>query len=133
LWIKDGQFAEVSSNLTDEYEHRVCCIVGVRGSLLREDKAAAAAIVRALIDAQEFAHHNPEEAAATYVPYAAGKATKEDIVAMAKYHTHGYHPLGADLKKELALYAEELKLVNVFKPRTDIAKYADRVYADVLS
>jgi NitT/TauT family transport system substrate-binding protein len=133
LWTKDGQFAEVSSNLTGEYEHRVCCIVGVRGSLLREDKPAAAAIVRALIDAQEFTHHNPAEAAETYLSYAAGKATKEDITALAKYHTHGYHPLGADLKKELALYADELKLVNVMKPSTDTAKYADRIYADVLS
>jgi NitT/TauT family transport system substrate-binding protein len=124
---------EVSSNLTDEYEHRVCCIVGVRGSLLREDKPTAAAIARALIEAADFAHHHPEEAAETYLPFTAGKATKEDIVALAKYHTHGYHPLGADLKKELSLYADELKLVNVMKPSTDTAKYADRIYADVLS
>jgi NitT/TauT family transport system substrate-binding protein len=133
LWTKDGQFAEISSNLTGEYEHRVCCIVGVRGSLLREDKPAAAAIARALIDAAEFTHHNPAEAAETYLSYTAGKATKDDIAALAKYHTHGHHPLGGDLKKELALYADELKLVNVMKPSTDTAKYADRIYADVLS
>ena len=133
LWIKDGQFVEISSNLTGEYEHRVCCIIGVRGSLLREDKPAAAAIVRALTGAQDFAHHNPEEAAETYLPYAAGKVTKDDIAAQVKYHTHGHHPFGADLKKELALYAEELKLVNVFKPSTDVAKYANRIYADVLA
>ncbi len=133
LWIKDGQFAEVSSNLVGGYEHRACCIVGVRGGLLRDDKPAAAAIVQALIEAQEFTHRNPGEAAETYLPYAAGKATKEDITALAKYHAHGHHPLGADLKKELALYADELKLVNVIKPSTDTAKYASRIYADVLS
>ena len=120
-------------NLTGEYEHRVCCIVGVRGSLLREDKPAATAIVRALIEAAEFAHHHPEEAAETYLPYSAGKATKEDITALAKYHTHGHHPLGTDLKKELAAYAEELKFVNVFEPSTNADKYAERIYADVLS
>jgi NitT/TauT family transport system substrate-binding protein len=133
LWTKDGQFAEVSSNLTGEYEHRVCCIIGVRGSLLREDKAAAASIVRALIDAAEFAHHNPAEAAETYLPFTAGKATKEDITTLAKYHTHGHHPLGEDLKRELVLYADELKLVNVMKASTDPEKYATRIYADVLS
>ena len=133
VWIKDGQFAEVSSNLVGGYEHRACCIVGVRGSLLREDKATAAAIVRALIEAQEFTHRNPGEAAETYLPYAPGKAAKEDIEALAKYHAHGHHPLGEDLKKELALYADELKLVNVLKPSTDTAKYAERIYADVLS
>ena len=119
MWTKDGQFAEVSSNLTGEYEHRVCCIIGVRGSLLREDKAAAASIVRALIDAAEFSHQNPAEAAETYLPFTAGKATKEDITALAKYHTHGHHPLGEDLKKELVLYADELKLVNVMRASTD--------------
>ena len=133
LWTKDGQFADVSSNLTGEYEHRTCCIIGVRGSLLREDKAAAASIVRALIDAAEFAHHNPAEAAETYLPFTAGKATKDDITALAKYHTHGHHPLGEDLKKELVLYADELKLVNVIKASTDSEKYATRIYADVLS
>jgi NitT/TauT family transport system substrate-binding protein len=133
LWAKDGQFTEISSNLTGGYEHRACCILGVRGTLLREDKPTAAAIVRALIEAQEFTYHNPEAAAETYLPYTAGKVTREDITAMAKYHTHSHHPLGADLKKELALYAGELKLVNVIKPSTDPAKYAERIYADVLS
>jgi NitT/TauT family transport system substrate-binding protein len=57
----------------------------------------------------------------------------EDLVALAKYHTHHHHPMRNDLKKEIALYAEELKLVSVFKPSLDTAKYAERVYADVLS
>jgi NitT/TauT family transport system substrate-binding protein len=133
LWMKDGQFTEISSNLTDEYADRVCCIIGVRGTLVREDKPTVTAIVRSLIEASEFAHHFPEESAETYMPYSAGKATKDDIVSLVKYHTHGHHPLGVDLKKELALYAEELKLVGVLKPSTDVAKYADRIYAEVVA
>ena len=62
-------------------------------------------------------------------PFAAGKATKDDITTLAKYHTHGNHLLGAELKKQLALYAEELKLVTT----TVIHKFADRIYADVVS
>ena len=132
LWLKDGKLKEISSNLTDEFSNRVCCIVGVRGTLIREDRRTAASIALALLDAAEYAAQNPEEAAATYTPFAAGKVPQEDLVALAKYHTHHHHPMGADLKKELALYAEELKLVNVFKPSTDTAKYAERIYADVL-
>jgi len=133
LWLKDGQFVEISSNLSDEYANRVCCLIGVRGTTLREDKSTATAIVRALVEGAEYAHHNPEEAAATFVPYTAGKATLEDVTNLAKYHTHGHHPNGTDLKKELALYAEELRLVNVLKPSTDIPKYIERIYADVVS
>jgi NitT/TauT family transport system substrate-binding protein len=88
LWIRDGQFAEISSNLTDEYANRVCCIIGVHGSLVREDKPVAASIVHALIEAAEFAYHNSDEAAGTYLPFATGKATKDDIATLAKYHTH---------------------------------------------
>jgi NitT/TauT family transport system substrate-binding protein len=133
IWLKDGQFVEISSNLTDEYASRVCCLIGVRGTTLREDKSTAAAIVRALVEGASYAHQNPEEAAATYVPYTAGKTTVEDVTNLAKYHTHGHHPNGAELKKELALYAEELKLVNVLKPSTDISRFVDRIYADVVS
>jgi NitT/TauT family transport system substrate-binding protein len=133
IWQKDGAFKEVSTNLSGEYAHRVCCIVGVRGSLIRDDKPAAAAIARSLLQASEYAAQNPAEAAATYAPYAPGKVELADLTALAKYHTHHHHPVGAELKKELALYAEELKLVSIFKPSTDTAKYAERIYYDVLS
>jgi NitT/TauT family transport system substrate-binding protein len=133
LFQKDGTFHEVSSNLDGEYATRVCCLIGVRGSLLRDDKPTGAAITRALIEASEFAVHNPAEAAATYAPYAPGKVELADLVTLAKYHTHHHHPVGADLKKELAAYAEELKLISIFKPAMDTAKYAERIYADVLS
>jgi NitT/TauT family transport system substrate-binding protein len=133
LWLKDGKLKEISSNLSGEFSNRTCCIVGVRGSLIREDRRTAASIALALLDAAEYAAHNPVEAAATYAPYAAGKVAPEDLVALAKYHTHHRHPIGEDLKKELALYAEDLKLVSVFKPSTNTAKYAERIYADVLS
>jgi NitT/TauT family transport system substrate-binding protein len=52
---------------------------------------------------------------------------------LAKYHTHHNHPTGEALRRQLALYAEELKLVGVFKPTLNTAKYAERIYADVLS
>jgi NitT/TauT family transport system substrate-binding protein len=133
LWLKDGSFKEIASNLSAEYAHRTCCIVGVRGSLIRDDKRTAASIALALLDAAEFAAQNPTEAAATYGPFVAGKVSLDDLVTLAKYHTHHHHPVGEDLKKELALYADELKVVSIFKPSTDTAKFAERVYADVLS
>jgi NitT/TauT family transport system substrate-binding protein len=41
--------------------------------------------------------------------------------------------VGADLKKQLALYTDELKLVSVIKPSTNSEKFAERIYADVVS
>jgi len=51
---------------------------------------------------------------------------------MLRSHTHHLHPQGAELKKQIALYGDELKLVNVFRQSTDTAKFAERFYADVL-
>jgi NitT/TauT family transport system substrate-binding protein len=52
---------------------------------------------------------------------------------MYRSHTHHRHPVGAELKKQLLLYTDELKAVNVIKRSTDPAKFADRIYLDVLS
>jgi NitT/TauT family transport system substrate-binding protein len=62
-----------------------------------------------------------------------GRGSTQDLAAMLRSHTHHHHPIGADLKKQIALYTDELKLVNVIKPSTDANRFADRVYVDVLS
>lgn len=123
---------EVATNLTAEYANRLCCLVGVRGSLLRQDRATAAKVMRALIDAQSVTYNQPQLAAEAFQPYSA-KTSVEDLVAILKSHTHGHSPVGVAFRQELVLYAEELKQVNVLKPTTDPQKFVDRIYTDVLA
>ena len=52
---------------------------------------------------------------------------------MLRSHTHHHHPVGADLQQELAAYVDELKAISVIKPSTNADRFADKVYADVLS
>jgi NitT/TauT family transport system substrate-binding protein len=118
--------------LDGEYAHRACCVLGVRGSLIRDDKPAAAAVTEAILEAQQFVFENPDEAAAIFSPYAPS-AKPEQLAAMLRSHTHGHHPIGADLRQEIALYTEELKGISVIKPGTNSEKLAAKVYADVLS
>lgn len=132
LWLKDGKLKEISSNLVEQYAQRTCCIIGVRGSLLRSDKAAAKALTAAILEAAVYTVHHPDEAAKAFQQYAPN-ATVDDLKAMVKYHTHHHNPVGDALKKELALYTDELKDVEVIKRGLDSAKFADRIYADVLS
>ena len=75
---------------------------------------------------------DPADAAAIYSGYG-GKGSVEDLAAMYRSHTHHNHPVGANLKKQLVLYTDELKAVNVMKRSTDSAKFAERIYLDVLS
>ena len=132
-WIarERDNLVEVANNLDGEYAHRACCVLGVRGSLVRDNRDAAAAITQSLLEAQDWVARYPRAAAEIFAPYS--KAQVQQLEAMLRSQTHQHHPVGADLKAEIALYTDELKQVNVIRQRTDTAKFADRVYADVLS
>jgi sulfonate transport system substrate-binding protein len=133
LWLKDTQYKEVASNLDGEYRDKTCCIVGLRGSLVRNEPHVARAITQALLDAAMFTSQNPDKAAKSFQPYAPKTASLADLEAMARYHTHHHHPVGTVLKQELKGYADDLKTVSVFKQSTDTAKFAERIYVDVFS
>jgi NitT/TauT family transport system substrate-binding protein len=122
---------EIANNLDGEYAHRACCVLGVRGSLIRNDHAAAVALTAALGEAQEFVTHHPDEAAAIFAPYS--KAPTDQLAAMLRSHTHQHHPMGDLLKQEIAAYAQDLKTVQVLKAGTDPQKFAERVYANASS
>ncbi|GMO98875.1 ABC transporter substrate-binding protein [Bradyrhizobium sp. TM239] len=133
LWLKDTQYKEVASNLDGEFREKSCCILGLRGSLVREEPQVARAITQALLDAAMFTSQNSTIAAKSFQPYAPKAATLADIEGMVRYHTHHHHPVGDVLKRELKAYADDLKSVQVFKPSTDTAKFAERIYVDVFA
>ncbi|WP_035669102.1 ABC transporter substrate-binding protein [Bradyrhizobium liaoningense] len=133
LWLKDTQYKEVASNLDGEYREKSCCILGLRGSLVREEPQVARAITQALLDAAMFTSQNSSVAAKSFQPYAPKAATLADIEGMVRYHTHHHHPVGEILKRELKAYADDLKSVQVFKQSTDTAKFAERIYVDVFA
>lgn len=130
-FLKGGKLTEVATNLSSEYADRVCCLVGVRGTLIRDDRPTAAALTRALVEAQDVTAHQPELTAEVFQRYVAN-VSREDVVAMLKSHTHGSHPRGDVLREQLAAYVEELKQVSVIKPSTDPVKFAQRITVDVI-
>ena len=127
---RDG-LVEVANNLSGEFAHRTCCVLGIRGSLIREEKPVAGALVQSLLEAQEWVAVNPDAAAEIFAPHA--KAPADKFAAMLRSHTHHDNPLAGNLRQQLAAYGEELKQVKVFKQSTDIQKYVTRVTADVLA
>jgi NitT/TauT family transport system substrate-binding protein len=71
LWLKDTQYKEVASNLDGEYRDKSCCIVGIRGSLIRGEPQVARALTQALLDAAMFTSQNPDKAAKSFQPLCA--------------------------------------------------------------
>ena len=133
LWLKDGQYQEVASNLDGEYRDKTCCILGLRGSLVRNDPQVARALTQAILDSAMFISQNPELAAKSFQPYAPKAATLADLERMVRYHTHHHHPVGDVLKRELKGYADDLKTVSVFKSSTDTTKFAERICVDLFA
>jgi len=132
-FLKNDDLVEIANNLTGEFANRTCCVIAVRGSWFREDKAAVKALVTGLLEASTLAANDPLTTAQVYYDTYRPKSSVEDLVAMLKSHTHHHHPLGDALKRELALYAEELKSVQVLKRSTDPVQFAERIYGDVFS
>jgi NitT/TauT family transport system substrate-binding protein len=132
LWLKDGKLNEIATNLTGEFADRTCCLLAIRGSLVRGELPVAAALTRSILEGAERVANDPADAAAVYSGYG-GRGSVDDLAAMYRTHTHHNHPVGPALKKQLVLYTDELKGVNVIKKSTNSAKFADRIYVDVLS
>jgi NitT/TauT family transport system substrate-binding protein len=131
VWLKEGKLNEIATNLSGEYADRTCCILAIRGSLTRSELPVAAALTRSILEGADRVADDPADAAAIYAHYGS-RASVEDVTEILRSHTHHNHPVGAALKKQLLLYTEELKAVNVMKKNTNPAKFADRIYLDVL-
>ncbi|WP_158940135.1 ABC transporter substrate-binding protein [Burkholderia sp. S171] len=133
IWMlrESDHLYEVSNNLCGEYQTRVCCVLGVRGTLVRKDRATAQALTQALLDATEWTANHPAEAATIFAQYAP-QADVSQLTAMLKSHTDHHHPTGDAFKKEIALYADDLKTVGVLNGSTDSNHFANRVFSDVL-
>lgn len=129
---ENDHLVEVSNNLCGDYANRVCCVLGVRGSLVRQDRAVAQALTQALLEATEWTADHPAQAAAIFAPNAPG-ADVGQLTAMLKSHTDHHHPTGDAFKKEIALYADDLKTVGVLNASTDSDRFAKRVFTDVLA
>ncbi|ABI62164.1 ABC transporter substrate-binding protein [Granulibacter bethesdensis CGDNIH1] len=131
--IKEREgLVEIATNLTSPYQHSVCCILGIRGSMVRDDRAAARALTAALRESQEWAAAHPAEAAAIYAAHS-GKVKAEQVESMLRSHTQHHMPSGQALEQEIITYAAALRDIGVIRSRTDPERFAKQITADVLS
>ncbi|MDR6951155.1 NitT/TauT family transport system substrate-binding protein [Ancylobacter sp. 3268] len=128
----NGNLTELGGLAHGIYKDLSCCGVAVRNEFITENKPAAAALTRALLESANWVHNNPDEAAQIFTAYS--PIAKPILAEIIRSHTHQHHfGGGPDLQKEVAIYADDLKTVGILKPRTDPAKLSDRIVVDVLS
>ncbi|VVE43454.1 ABC transporter substrate-binding protein [Pandoraea commovens] len=127
----NGAYVELATNLSGEYARKVCCVIGARGDLVRNDRAAASALARSIVQATEFVNENPNEAAKIFAKYSP-KISPEDLRKLYATLTYSHHPTGVDLRDEIAYFADDFRRIGVLKKTTDPQKLAQHVYANVL-
>lgn len=126
-----GAYVELATNLSGEYARKVCCVVGARGELVRNDRPTASALARAIVQATDFVHENPNEAAKVFAKYSP-KISLDDLRKLYATLTYTHHPTGVDLRDEIAFYADDFRKIGVIKKTTDPQRLAQHVYANVL-
>ncbi|MDI9219351.1 ABC transporter substrate-binding protein [Pantoea sp. EA-12] len=124
-------YREIGTNLMDEYANLSCCVVGTRGSLIREQPEVAAAITHAILQAHAYAAQHPE-AIGTEFNGQALNTTPQEIASVLKTHTHGHYSVGKAFVNEIDVYARDLKAINVLRPETDPMLFAKGITSNVL-
>ncbi|EHD21156.1 MULTISPECIES: ABC transporter substrate-binding protein [Brenneria] len=134
-WLikRNDQLLELSNNLQGEYANAACCVLGLRGTLVREQPDIARAITQAILDAQQWTAQHPTETGETFAPYLPSNIPAKDIATILTEHTHNHRSTGAQLRKEVALYVNDLKTINVIRPDTDAERFASHYVADILN
>ena len=126
-----GQLVELASNLSGEYHDKSCCVVGVRGKLVRENKPVTAALTRSLVEAYDWTSKNFDESARIFLKYTSKLSLDELKKLYGTLNLH-HHPISTDLRDELVFYAKDFKQQGVLKASTDPQKFADHIFAKVL-
>lgn len=136
VWLtrlrSNGALVEIASNLSGDYANLTCCVLGIRGSLVREDRAAATAATAAILEASVHVAANPDDAAEVFAPYTP-KVPVAELAAMLRSHTHDHHPAGDTLRREIVRIASDLKRASVLRASTDPDKLAARVVTSLIN
>jgi NitT/TauT family transport system substrate-binding protein len=132
-----GDLFELAANGAGELGQRTCCVLALRGALIRENRPAAAALTRAMVEASLLVNKDLDLAVKTAQEYAPSTvATADDVrnmLASYPYDAHRGCPTGEEFRQQVLSFARDLRDVGILKPGTDPLKFTNKVTVDVLS
>ncbi len=116
---------ELASSMTGSYGTRVSRVLGMRGDLLRADPAGAVSLVLAVQEAAEAVQHHLGETASILADQLPDMDQPE-LERMLAAEGHAVHPIGRELRDQVAQYLDELKLIGLAPDDTDSSTLAKR-------
>lgn len=128
----NGYLTEIGGLATGQYSTMTCCGVVVNKEFGENRKADAGAATRALTQAAQWVHQNPDEAAQIFTAYSPHPANVlAEVIRSHRHDVNYYEKLR--LQDEIAIYASDLRDVGIIRKRTDPAELAKRAILDVVT
>jgi NitT/TauT family transport system substrate-binding protein len=132
LWRKNYDLIQIASNMDGHYGQLACCVIGLRGNLVRNDKYVANALTHAILEAGAWVAGHPDETGEIFADYAP-KASPGQLATMLREMGHCQQAIGVKFQNQIAHYADLLKLIGVFRHGTDSDRFASRVTTNVVA
>ena len=129
----NGRLFRVASNASNEFSERTCCVMGLRGSLIRSQPDVAKRLTTAVLEAAHLVYEDPLHAVEVAGKYSPRTASPADLAAMLHSYPYGTQPIGDDFKGQVLLYAQELKRAGVLNGSTDPVRYTSKITANVVA
>lgn len=132
-----GELFELAANGSGELGQRTCCVLALRGALIRDNRPVAAALTRAMVEAALLVNSNLDlavETARYFAPQSvAGPQEVRDMLASYPYDAQRGCPTGEEFRRQVLSFARDLKDVGILRPGTDPVRFANRITVDVLA
>ena len=122
---------ELASSMTGSYGNRVSRVLGMSGALMRTDPAAAIPLVLAVQEAAEAVEHHLGETASILADQLPDM-DQPTLERMLRAEGHAVHPIGRELREQVAQYIDEMKLIGLVPDEADSGALARRFCATVI-
>lgn len=132
LLTQAGKAVEIGSNMTGMFANNFCCVVALRGSMVREDPKTAAALTRGLMNGARYTGSHIHEVATIEV---AGKYVPVKDTATVEHLLRSYtwHPSATAVKPQILQGARDFKLTGFLDKSTDPVALAHKAYVDIFT
>ncbi|KNF08640.1 ABC-type nitrate/sulfonate/bicarbonate transport system, periplasmic component [Gottschalkia purinilytica] len=129
-WIESGKVNVIRSSTHDEdYKDEYCCLLGIRGPIVRDEPEVAEALTRAVLKAAKWVNENREETAKIMVDKQHVNGDYEYNLNLLK--SYNYKPSISGGKEAIRTSIDELKQLELFDKNIDIDKETEKIYKEL--
>ncbi|PIP00297.1 ABC transporter substrate-binding protein [Pleomorphomonas carboxyditropha] len=130
---KQHGFLKIADTQSGTFQDRVCCVLGVNGDYYEANKDAIRRVAAANLEIHHYTAEHPDEVAKWYFDTLKPGLPLEDLTEVLASFTYHDHWFGKQLRDEVRIGYEDLKLTGVADSSTDPEEIANRITVDIFA